>query len=111
MSWLVEVSAQAQRDMRDIYSYIADTLQAGQSAANLLTLLEQAVLSLDQMPERCHLYKREPWRSRGLRVLPVKNYCIFYIPDCAKQTVSVLRVLYGGRDIESALALHNETDV
>ncbi len=108
MSYSVEISAQAQKDLRDIYIYIAETLQAQQSAANLLGLLEQAVDSLEQMPERCHLYRREPWRSRGLRVLPVKNYCVFYISDRANQTVSVVRVLYAGRDIETVLAQHTD---
>lgn len=35
--------------------------------------------------------------------MSVDNYLVFYIPDTATQTVSVLRVMYGGWDIGSQL--------
>jgi toxin-antitoxin system, toxin component, relE family len=35
--------------------------------------------------------------------MPVDNYCIFYIPDKNKETVTVIRVIYGGGDIEEQL--------
>ncbi|MFR5076693.1 MAG: hypothetical protein ACLTDX_01095 [[Clostridium] innocuum] len=38
-------------------------------------------MGLNQMPERFLGYEKEPWHSRGLRIIPVDNYCVFYIPD------------------------------
>ena len=35
--------------------------------------------------------------------MPVDNYLVFYIPDHQVKTVTVLRVMYGGRDIDSQL--------
>ena len=35
--------------------------------------------------------------------MSVDNYLVFYIPDAAEQTVTVIRVMYGGRDIDSHL--------
>lgn len=42
-------------------------------------------------------------KSRGLRVLPVDNYVLFYIPNEENKVVIVVRVLYGGRNIEKEL--------
>ena len=52
---------------------------------------------------RYRLYEKEPWKSRGLRVLPVDNYVLFYIPNEEDKVVTVVRVLYGGRNIEKEL--------
>ena len=41
--------------------------------------------------------------SRNLRVMPVDNYLVFYIPDHQVKTVTVLRIMYGGRDIDAQL--------
>ncbi|MEG3072496.1 MAG: hypothetical protein RQM92_18180 [Candidatus Syntrophopropionicum ammoniitolerans] len=38
-----------------------------------------AINGLDEMPLRHKLYQNEPWHSKGLRVLPVDNYLVFYI--------------------------------
>lgn len=35
--------------------------------------------------------------------MPVGNYVVFYIPDKNKAEVSVLRVMYGGMDIDEQL--------
>ncbi len=35
--------------------------------------------------------------------MPVDNYLVFYIPDLDKEIVSVLRVMYGGRDVAAQL--------
>lgn len=46
------------------------------------------------------MYEREPWHSRDLRIMPVDNYLVFYIPNREEQTVKIMRVIYGGRDID-----------
>ncbi len=55
------------------------------------------------MPECFRQYENEPWHSRGLHIMPVDNYCVLYIPDKEKAVVTVTRVIYGGRDIDSQL--------
>ena len=77
MSYEVTLTPEAKHDLREIY--------------------------LDEMPERFRVYDREPWRSRNLRVMPVDNYLVFYIPDHQVKTVTVLRIMYGGRDIDAQL--------
>ena len=103
MIYSVQITSRAESDLRAIYEYIAYDLQSVSNASRQLQRLEENILSLDQMPNRYPAYLEEPWHSRGLRVMPVDNYLVFYIPDTATQTVSVIRVMYGGRDIGSQL--------
>ena len=85
MIYEVEVSEQADSDLRGIFEYIAFELQSPQNASGQLDRLEEQILSLDTMPECYRKYEKEPWKSRGLRVLPVDNYVVLYIPDSVKR--------------------------
>ena len=99
----VTISEQAEQDLRGIFEYIAFELLAPENANSQLTRLELAIEKLESFPEKHRRYEREPWRSRNLRVMPVDNYCVFYILDKETMTVVVIRVIYGGRDIEKQL--------
>ena len=99
----VIISEQVDQDLRAIYEYIAQELLSPDNAAGQLIRLEAAILNLDTFPEGHRLYEEEPWHSRNLRVLPVDNYVVFYIPDNDELTVTIIRVIYGGRNIEEQL--------
>jgi toxin ParE1/3/4 len=101
MRFEIEISAQAEQDLRGIYEYIAHELQSVKNAKAQLNRLEERISGLDRMPDRFRAYEKEPWHSRGLRIMPVDHYCVFYIPDAKKAVVTVLRVMYGGRDMET----------
>mgnify|MGYP000764174320 FL=1 len=94
--------------MREIFEYIAFELQSPENAIGQLDRLEEQILSLDMMPERYRKYEKEPWKSRGFRVLPVDNYVVLYIPDSDKKVVTILRVMYAGRGIDNQLNLHTK---
>ena len=108
MIYEVEVSEQADRDLREIFEYIAFELQSPENASGQLDRLEEQILNLDTMPERYRKYEKEPWKSRGFRVLPVDNYVVLYIPDSDKKVVTILRVMYAGRGIDNQLNLHTK---
>ena len=55
------------------------------------------------MPDRYRAYEKEPLYSRGLRVMPVDKYLVFYIPNHDTKVVNIIRVMYGGRDIDTQL--------
>lgn len=103
MNYEVRLTTQAENDLRGIFEYIAFDLQSVQNAAGQLDRLEQSIASLDQMPERFRVYENEPWRSRNLRIMPVDNYLVFYIPNHEEQIVHIMRVMYGGRDVDRQL--------
>ena len=73
-----------------------------------LERLEKQILSLDEMPERFPRYGKEPWHSRGLRFVAVDNYIVFYLSDVEEQVVTILRVMYSGRNIEEQLSVHTK---
>lgn len=103
MIFEIEISDQADADLRNIYEYIAFELQSPENAGGQLDRLEESIMSLDQMPERFREYENEPWHSRGLHIMPVDNYCVLYIPDAENAVVTIIRVMYCGRDIETQL--------
>lgn len=108
MIFTVEISEQADRDLRAIYEYIAFELSSPVNASGQLDRLENRIISLEEMPERYQRYEKEPWHSRGLRIFPVDNYVVCYIADTENRIVTVIRVMYGGRDIEHQLNIHTK---
>ncbi len=104
MIFNVVYSAESRQDLRDIYEYIAYELLEPDTAAAQTGRIMKAVRSLEQMPMRYRHYEEEPWYSQGLRVLPVDNYLVFYLPDEVGATVSIVRIMYAGRDIKKQLS-------
>ena len=93
----------AQSDLNGIFEYLAYVLSAPMAAKATAGRIMQGVRSLENLPERNPLYKDEPWHSQGIRVLSVKNYLVFYTVHTETATVTVARILYGGRDISRQL--------
>ena len=103
MIYKVDISDEAKIDLHGIYKYIAFKLLSPENAVEQIRRLQKSILSLNEMPKRFRLYDREPWKSRGLRVVPVDNYIVFYIPNDEKKVVTVIRIMYSGRDIDNEL--------
>ena len=103
MSWNIVYTAQARKDLRDIYEYIALELLVPETAAGQTRRIMQTIRSLEEMPMRHRLYAEEPWHSQGIRFFPVDNYLIFYLPEEPQNTVNIIRIMYGGRDVHSQL--------
>jgi len=99
MTWNIEISKDAEQGLEEIESYIADTLLEPTTAEKQLHRIRDAIRKLDQFPLRYRVYEQEPWRTMGLRVLPVDNYVALYLPDEAKATVTIIHIMYGGHDI------------
>ena len=106
MIYEVITTEQAEVDLRGIFEYIAFELLSPDSAAGQLDRLERKIISLENYPEKFGCYEQEPWHSRGLRVMPVDNYLVFYIPDKDKGVVTVIRVMYAARNVEDQLDNH-----
>lgn len=96
------IGNQAEADLYGIYRYIADVLLEKQIAAKVYQRIKAAILDLDHMPERIKLMDDEPWHSRGLRLLVTGNYKAIFLID--GDAVHVLRVMYGGMDIDKQLS-------
>lgn len=103
MRYQIFYTAGAKRDLRGIYSYIAEDLLVPDTAAGQVQRIMKEIRSLEEMPMRYRLYDDEPWHSLGLRFFPVDNYLVFYLPDDNTNAVRIVRIMYGGRDIRRQL--------
>ena len=106
MIYEIIIAEQADADLRGLYEYIAFELLSPDNAAGQLDRLEESIIALEEFPEKFRSYEKEPWHSRGMRVMPVDNFLVFYIPDKEAGTVTVIRVMFAGRDVDNQLTNH-----
>lgn len=99
MKYLVYFTNQAERDLSEIYEYIAFELCSPEIAKNFIYKIEKRIQGLGFLPERFQLYEGKSWKDLGLRMMKVDNYIVFYTIDKKMAIVTVIRVMYGGRDI------------
>ena len=99
----VEVTLQASEQMREIVLYVAKELKNKDAALGLLDAFENAILSLEEFPERVALTQEEPWRSEGVHLLIVENYNVYFWID--GKTVRVTAVVYQKREQRKQLEL------
>jgi len=103
-AWKVIYTQLAERDLRSVYEYIAFSLLEPETARKQTRRILDAVAKLNNLPHRFQLYPNEPWTGKGLRIMPVDNYLVFYLTVPTQNTVVIIRVMYGGRDISTQLA-------
>lgn len=83
----------AQNDLHEIIDYL-NTLSR-KAAIEYYDLIIESISNLIDMPERCPLAKDKHLRSRGYRILLVKNYMVFYV--IKGKNVEIHRILYSRR--------------
>lgn len=103
MIYEVCTTSQADADLRGIFEYIAFELQSPENATGQISRLEKHILGLGEFPERYRIYEKEPWHSRGLRVMPVDQYQVLYVFNQDRGVVTVIRIMYTGRDMDNQL--------
>ncbi len=99
MKYTIFIAKKAEEDLGEIFEYLAYKVMAGENAVRQLNRIQTAIESLDEMPLRNRVYDKEPWKTRNLRIMPVDNYLVFYLTETDLLKVTILRIMYGGRDI------------
>ena len=99
MKYTIFIAKKAEEDLGKIFEYLAYKVMAGENAVRQLNRIQTAIESLDEMPLRNRVYDKEPWKTRILRIMPVDNYLVFYLTETEALKVTILRIMYGGRDI------------
>jgi toxin ParE1/3/4 len=96
VSQRIEFSPEALGDLIDLYDYIAQH-DGAERAIGYIDRIEDCCRDLSVFPERG--IRRDDLR-RGLRVLGFERRAViaFLVTD---DTVTILRILYGGRDLET----------
>lgn len=103
MSYIVSLTKEAEQDLRGIYLYITFELLSPQNAKGQVNRLQKSIESLSEFPKRHRIMEVEPWKSRGIHVMPCDNFLIFYLVDEKNLSVVVSKILYGKRDIGKIL--------
>ncbi len=94
----IVIEETAENDLIGILNYISDTLHEPNIAARIYGSIKKEVLSLNKMPNRYAVVNEEPYRSMGVRRIPVENYTAFYIVDESQKAVHIFRILYNRRE-------------
>ena len=94
-------SPEATEDLREIYYYIAVTIKVSSTAKAQIERIRKVIRSLDFMPFRNVLVKREPWKSLNMYRVIIDNFVVFYTVDEISLKVCIIRIVYGGRDLIS----------
>lgn len=102
-TYQIEYSVEALEDLRGIFAYIAYELLVPENARGQVKRIQKTIRSLDFMPERYALVDWEPWKSRNMHKISVDNFIVFYIVNEDTEKVTIVRILYGGRDIKNIL--------
>lgn len=97
-TYTVKITSQAEDQIQETIYYIAHELKAPDAALHLLDMLEDSIASLSHYPQRAALISEEPWHTKGIRRLPVKNFLIYFWIDDANMKVQVTALIYGKRD-------------
>jgi len=101
--WTVVYSDAAEEDVRGIGYYIAEVLLAPETSKDQILRIMEQVSELNFMPERFPIYDTDACKELGLRRMNVDNFAVLYFVNEDNGSVSIVRVFYGGRDIDAIL--------
>ena len=87
----IRYSPAALDDLKDIFAYIATELRSPENASKQIHRINEEICSLDFMPCRNEQVDWEPWKSMGMRKVPVNHFVVFYAVDQKLMVVTVIR--------------------
>lgn len=103
MEYTVKMTSHATQQIWEAVSYISKSLREPEIAKRWTAYLQKEISSLDTMPARNPLTSQEPWHSKGIHKMAVKNFIVYYLIQEDDKIVWVTAVVYGRRDQISAL--------
>lgn len=90
----VVIRTRAYRDINKIYSYIANEIQEIEIADNTADIIEEAILSLEELSYRGAERKTGSFANKGYRNIFIKNFTIIYKIEEKKKEVIIVTVKY-----------------
>lgn len=101
--YTVKATRQANEHLTNIYDYIYEQLEAPDSADRVITMLQEKISSLSELPNRYPLVDEEPWHSRELHKMIAESYLIYYWIDEPALKVQVTSVIFAKRSQKEQL--------
>ncbi len=102
-AYQIIVTPDAEADLQELRYYITEVLAAPDTALRYLQTVHKEIAGLAVLPERVAPVLEEPWRSRGIRRVLVKNFYVYFRIDESTNRIYILNVIYGRRDQLQAL--------
>ena len=90
----------AETDLDEILSYISIELSNPDAAASFLKDLQAVLASICSVPKIGRIVDNEFLPNREIRKSLVGNYVLCYSPDINENSIYVLRILYGRRNLD-----------
>ncbi len=94
MSYIIHITATAERDIMLAADHIEFNLKNPSAADHMLDIATEQINSLADMPKKFRLVDDPVLASWGIRFVIVNNYLAFYTIDEEKQMVIIVRFLY-----------------
>ncbi|MDH7578836.1 MAG: type II toxin-antitoxin system RelE/ParE family toxin [Bacillota bacterium] len=83
----------AKQDITDIILYISDQLKAPKAVMDLLDAFDHSISLLREFPYAYKLYRPVKALGEEYRMLPVKNYAVFFVVREQEKVVEIHRVI------------------
>lgn len=99
----LEFLSVAKNDMLEIVKYISDDLKNPQAASRLADAFIEAAENICQFPYANKVYAPIKPLELEYRRIIVKNYLMFYTVNEQTKTVTIMRVIYGKRDLSNQI--------
>lgn len=97
------LSKRAEQELDDILSYIAVELSNPKAAYNWADSFEKAVDEACFFPESGMPIHNEFLSIMEVRKKIIGNYIMYYLPVPEEETIYILRIVYGKRNIDEIL--------
>lgn len=97
------LSQKAADDLDGIVSYIASELSNPQAASDFLGRLEKVIDEIRSFPESGAPVNNEFLSNTKLRKKTVGSYLLYYLSVPETETVYIVRIVYGKRNMEEIL--------
>ena len=94
-----QLTEKAEADVEDI----AIQLENSQAAAGFLNALQNAIQEACSFPESGALVVNDFLPQKTIRKKLVGNYIMYYFPNVKMETIYILRILYGRRNLDDIL--------
>ena len=101
--FVYKLTDKAEADLDGIVSYISVQLANRQAAADFLDKLQAAINEASAFQESGAPVDNEFLPYKTIRRKTVGSYIMYYFPDMKAETIYILRIIYGRRNLDEIL--------
>ena len=95
------IAPDAETDKENIFRYLSEF--SLEIALNYYNDIDEAINSLETMPNRRPLVRNERLRAQGVRWIDVRNYIVFFRIENNPNIVRIERILYSAQEYDAIL--------